>query len=118
MKKLDIDEIEDKMQSYIENGDIDAIENVFNTGYIPVQCLLMNGKYRTEYMDIHEYNNRYYEDFNSTEYSYFVDQWDRDIEWWLYIYNHDLKVYMKNDIDSQFSEKPTKKEYKEWYEKD
>ena len=120
MKKLDIDKIEDKMQSYIENGDIEGIENIFNSGYIPVQCPLMNGRFRTEYMDIHEYNNNYYGDFSSAEFSYFVNQWDRKIEWWLYVYNHDLKVYMKKDanISSLFCEKPTKKEYKELHEKD
>ena len=110
--------IEDKMQLYIENGDIDNIEQVFNSGYIPVQCLLMNGSYRTEYMNIHEYNNSYYEDFNAAEYDFFVDNWNRSLEWWLYIYNHDLNVYMKNDIDCQFSEKPTKNEYKKLYEND
>ena len=75
MEKIDINKIEDKMNLYIENGDIEGIEDVFNSGYIPVECLLMNGRYRTEYMDIHKYNNSYYEDFNGAEDQYFVDQW-------------------------------------------
>lgn len=105
----------DKMNSLIENGDIDGIEQVFNSGVVPIKVMLLNGRYETRWVDISNIHNEYYEDMNSDQQDYFIQNIEVNKKLWLAIFEHDLKVYEKNDLNCSWSEMPSKKDYKEIY---
>lgn len=103
-----------------QDGNLDGLEILFNKNIIPIKVLLLNGTFETRWTDVSNVFKEYYDNLNSEQQDYIQDLNPKK-EYWIVIFEHDLKVYeynlktCKNDWLKQFDSKPIKSEYQEYY---
>lgn len=108
---MDYTDIANKFE---QDGNLDGLETLFNKNIVPINVLLLNGTYETRWTDVSNVFKEYYEDLNSEQQDY-IQQLNPKKEYWKVIFEHDLKVYNKYDIDCDWTEKPNQSEYQKYY---
>jgi hypothetical protein len=117
--------IDDIMNEAIETDNHDKIMSMFNSGVVPVTVLLLNGNYKTRWVNVSEMNKTYYEDLSSDQHDYLHN--GSKSSYLDTIYNHDKMVekfelennihisQILNDLLSHIDQFVNYEQYKKYY---